>query len=88
MTKKKLARQQRLPGTEDPRIEALHSAAHDYAEVRDERMELTKRESSLKEQLLGIMKKNGKKRYHYGGLTVEVQTVEETVKVRISKEEE
>ncbi len=81
----KIARQARLPGTEDAKIEALHSAALDYAEIRDERMELTEREVKLKDRLLGLMKSHKKETYHYGPVTVTVLHEDETVKVRVAK---
>ena len=80
-------RQARLPGTEDPKIEGLHSAALDYAEIRDERMELTEREHELKTKLLALMHQHKKQSYHYNGVTITVVVEEETVKVRVKKEE-
>lgn len=50
-------RQQDLPGTDDRAIQALEEAAADYAELRDERMTLTQRETELKGTLLLLMKK-------------------------------
>jgi hypothetical protein len=84
----KIAREQRLPGTEDPKIEALHNAALDYAEIRDKRQELTTEEVALKKKLLAIMKSHNKQTYNYKGVSVRVVHEDETVKVRIKKDDE
>ena len=86
--KHKIARQRRLPGVDDPKIESIHNAAMDYAEIRDERQGLTKREVDLKDKLHNLMKEHGLKTYKYGGVFVELVVEEETVKVRIRKEPE
>ncbi len=78
-------RQARLPGTENPKIEALHGAAEEYAEIRDRRQELTKEESALKQSLLATMKKHHKTVYKYNGVEVRVIAENEKVKVRITK---
>lgn len=70
---------------EDRAIKPLEDAAEDYAEVRDERMELTKKETSSKRELLALMKKHGKEKYHRGPITVKVIVQKETVQVRIRK---
>lgn len=82
---KKKARQKRLPGMADAKLEALHNAALDYAEVRDKRQELTKEEVNLKGTLLTLMHKHKKDHYEYNGVTIDLVTEQETVKVRIAK---
>lgn len=60
MAKKKIARQKDLPGMEDRKITAIENAAQDYAEIRDQRQELTTQEVELKTKLLKLMHTNGK----------------------------
>jgi hypothetical protein len=81
-------RQQDLPGTEDRAIRPLEDAAHDYAEIRDERMRLTEQETGLKAKLLSLMKKYQKTTYDRDGIHVEIVHEEETVKVRVKKPSE
>jgi len=78
----------RLPGMEDAVIDELEDAAREYANVRDERMELTKSETVEKEKLLGLMKKHDKKIYRHEDIEIKVVPEGETVKVRILKERE
>lgn len=80
------AKQTEIPGMEDRGLEDLNSAARDYAEVRDERMELTERESGLKAQLLGLMNKHNKKSYVFDGIEIHIVPGEETVKVKVRSE--
>ena len=81
----KKGRQKRLPGMADAKLEALHNAALDYAEVRDKRQELTKEEVNLKGTLLTLMHKHKKDHYEYNGVTIDLVTEQETVKVRVAK---
>lgn len=81
----KKVRQKRLPGMADAKLEALHNAALDYAEVRDKRQELTKEEVALKGTLLTLMHKHKKDHYEYNGVTIDLVTEEETVRVRVKK---
>jgi hypothetical protein len=81
-------KQARLPTMEDPVIEDLESAARLYADTRDKRMRLLDYEVQLKEDLLGLMVKNKKRRYVRDGVTIEIVAKEETVKVRIKKDED
>ena len=78
----------RLPGMEDAEIEELEDAAREYANVRDDRISLTREESSMKETLLGLMKKHKKEKYVHDGVEVKLVHEEETVKVRIIKDKE
>jgi hypothetical protein len=84
----KRAKQQDLPGMEDRRINELDQAALDYAEGRDERMELTKKEVELKTKLITLMHRYNKKTYKYEDIEIELVPEGEKVKVRIHKEKE
>jgi hypothetical protein len=81
------AKQARLPGTEDNRLKELDDLAMQYAEVRDERMELGRKEIVLKADLLAKMKALKKKSYIVDGIEINVAE-EETVKVKVSKSKE
>ena len=85
---KKRGKTKRLPGMEDSEIEELEDAAKEYANIRDDRMNLTREESSLKETLLELMKKNKKEIYRHDGVKVKVVHEEETIKVKILKEKD
>lgn len=80
-----MAKPQRLPGMENGEIEALQIAAIEYADIRDERQRLTTQEVELKMKLLRLMKEYKKSNYEYGGVEIELVTVEETVKVKVHK---
>ena len=82
---KKKARQKRLPGMQDAKLEALHNAALSYAEIRDQRQALTKQEVDLKGSLLTLMHRHKKDHYEYNGVTVDLVAEQETVKVRVKK---
>ena len=77
----------RLPGMEDPEIDELIDAANAYVKIRDRRMALTPQEADLKQDVLRIMKKHGKKTYNHDGIEITVIAEEETVKVKIKKDE-
>ena len=85
---RRIPRQDALPGMGDAKIQAIETAALDYAEIRDKRQELTAEESSLKKELLTLMHKLGKKEYRRNGISVVVKVEEETVKVRVREEGE
>jgi hypothetical protein len=80
---KKIPRQDRLPGMADAKIQSLHDAALDYAEIRDKRQELTKSEVELKDRLMKLMHKYKKTVYDYNGVHIELVVEEESVKVRV-----
>jgi hypothetical protein len=84
----KRAKQKELPGMEDRSIADLNQAALDYAEGRDERMELTKKEVELKTALIAMMHRHGKKTYKYEDIEIELVPEGEKVKVRIHKEKD
>jgi hypothetical protein len=76
-------RQQRLPGTEDAKIDILEDLAQDYAEIRDQRQGLSRREVELKGKLLDLMKAQKKSHYQRDGVEITVIVEKEKVKVRI-----
>lgn len=82
---KQKPRQTRLPGMEDAGIRELENQAENYADVRDQRMELTRQESQLSVDLLAMMKKHGKTEYHHAEVHVWVKVTEEKVKVKIGE---
>lgn len=86
--KRVIPRQQQLPGVEDNKLAAIENLAMDYAEIRDQRQELSKRESELKQDLLKLMHKLNRKEYKRDGISVIVEVEEETVKVRVRAEKE
>ena len=53
---KKPTKQSSITGTESPSIPELDAACRAYVPVRNQRMELTVKEKSLKNTVLGIMK--------------------------------
>jgi hypothetical protein len=86
--KKKIPRQSALPGMGDSRIAAIENTALDYAEIRDQRQELTTQEVKLKEKLIELMHKEGKTEYKRLGISVKLVPEAETVKVRVKEEPE
>lgn len=78
-------RDQRLPGMEDAMITALHNSALEYAEIRDQRQELTTQEVDLKSKLIKLMHKHNKETYEYNGISITLVHEDETVKVRVKK---
>jgi hypothetical protein len=74
-----------LPGMEDHAIPELENIAVEYAEIRDQRMELTKQETELKSSAMKAMKRHGKTLYKHGGVTIQIISGDEDVKVKIAK---
>ena len=85
---RRIPRQEVLPGVGDVKIAAIENAALDYAEIRDQRQELTTQEVDLKKKLLDLMHAKDLQEYKRNGISVKVQMEEETVKVRVRAEEE
>jgi hypothetical protein len=81
----KRARSTPLPGMEDRGIKALDDVADNYADIRDERMDLTRREHELKVLALKLMKKHDKTIYKHDGIEITVIPGEDDVKVRVQK---
>lgn len=82
---KKKGRQKRLPGMSDAKLEALHNAALDYADIRDQRQALTTDEVKLKKKLLDLLHKYKKTHYEYQGVTIDLVVEKEKVKVKVVK---
>lgn len=82
---KRKPRTPRLPGMEDAGIAALEKIAEEYADVRDDRIALSKREGEMQDDLLALMKKHRKTEYHHEDVHVWVQVTEEKVKVKIGE---
>ena len=93
MAKKKAAKkavarkpkQASLNGMEDREIAGLQVLAEDYAEVRDRRIAVGKKEQKFKQEILAEMHKNKKTHYEYGGVVIDVVTEKEKVKVKKAK---
>jgi hypothetical protein len=87
-TKKQLP----IPGTEKETIKEVDTAAEAYVNARDERMQLTERESEAKEALVHVMKKHNLEVYRDENavppLVVTLIPGEDRVKVSRAKEEE
>lgn len=82
------SKQENLPGMEDRTIKALEEKALEYADVRDQRMELSTSEHALKSELLVLMKNAKKTKYVRDGIEVSLVVEHETVKVRVKKEKQ
>jgi hypothetical protein len=85
---KKGPRQTSLPGMEDRRITALDNAALSYAEIRDQRMELSKSEVEAKSKVSDLMHANKKTHYKHGNIVIDLVPEGEKVKVKIKPEGE
>ena len=80
-------RQLQIAGTERPVHNDIEKAAEAYREVRDDRMEMTKREKQKQLELLAVMKAHKISRYKYDdqeGEELLVQ-VDEEPKVKVRK---
>lgn len=87
-SRKKQPRTAALPGMEDHAIRALDNAAASYADIRDQRMALTKDEHDLKIETMKLMKKYDKTIYRHNGVTIQIVSGEDDVKVKIAKPSE
>lgn len=79
----KKPKDQVLVGMEDSAIPELEKLARQYAEIRDQRMDLNEAEVKLKAKTLQAMKKHGKDTYKRAGVTITVVHEEEGLKVRV-----
>jgi len=86
--KRRIPRQDALPGIGDEKITAIENAALDYAELRDQRQELTKQEVELKGKLIDLMHAKKLTEYKRNGISVKLVVEEESVKVRVKEEGE
>lgn len=74
-----------LPGMEDRGIKELDDAGAEYADIRDQRIQLNATEANLKAAVLKLMKQHKKVVYQHGDITITLVAEEETVKVRVKK---
>src|ERR1035438_315750 len=70
---------------EDAAISELEAMAEDYAEVRDKRISLSKREGDMQDDLLRLLKKHKKVEYHHLDVHIWIVAVDEKVKVKIGE---
>ena len=81
----KKPKQSRLPGMEDAAIAELESMAEQYADIRDHRIVLSKREGVMQDDLLSLLKKHKKTEYHHLDVHIWIVAVDEKVKVKIGE---
>jgi hypothetical protein len=86
--KRRIPRQDVLPGVGDAKIAAIENAALDYAELRDERVALSAREVELKQKLMDLMHAKDITEYRRNGISVFLTVEKEGIKVRVKQEEE
>ncbi len=79
---------QDLPGMESRTIKALEDVGAAYADIRDQRMALTKEEAALKASALKLMIKHDKTIYRSASVLIRRIPGEEDLKVRILKPED
>ena len=90
---KKKATARRLPGMETTAIKPIETAALEYENARDERMELTEVEVAAQAKLLKVMKQHKKTVYRRkltdgSVLEVRIEVEKEKAKVRHKKAKE
>jgi len=76
-------RAQRLPGMDEPKVAKLESLAHEYADIRDQRIALSVNEGSLKADIMEEMKRLKKEHYKRDGVEITLVHEKENVKVKI-----
>ena len=85
---KKSPRPQALPGMEDRAVETIETMARDYADIRDERIQLNVKESQLKSDLMTEMKRLKKDHYKRDGVEITIIHEKENLKVKVKAHEE
>jgi hypothetical protein len=80
-------KQERIPGTEN-KLQDLHDAAIEYAQIRDERMACGVQEKDKKSELLNLLKKHKLEHYEYEDVEITLVHEAEKVKVRVHGKEE
>ena len=83
----KKGKQARLPQMEDAAIEDIEEAASIYAEHRDKRIAVFRKELDAKDTLLQVMKRHKKRSYNHGGCEIEIVPEGEKLRVRITSGE-
>lgn len=66
-------------------IPELDDLGEEYADIRDKRMELLKKEVDLKAKLLETMKKHNFRSYSHDNIEITVKSEAEVVKVKLKK---
>ena len=85
MADEKAPTAQDLPGVDDRAIGPLEKMAEQYANSRDERMARGLDEKKLKDKILAEMKELGRTTYKRPGISIEIVTEKEGVKVKVTK---
>jgi hypothetical protein len=85
---KRTPRARDLPGMEHRAIVELEDAAAEYADIRDQRMALTKSENELKGRMLGLMDTFKRTEYRRDGLEITVEPGEKSIHVKVKKHTE
>jgi hypothetical protein len=70
---------------EDAGIRELENMAEKYADVRDSRIGLSKREGEMQDDLLALMRKHRKSEYHHEEVHIWVKATEMKVKVKLGE---
>ena len=74
-----------LPGLEDHGIKSLDDIAAAYADIRDQRMDLTRQEVDLKARAMKLMKKYERTTYTHNRIEITIEPGEESIKVKVPK---
>lgn len=77
-----MAKPRQNPLIEEGLIPEIVTAAEDLAAIRDERMDLTKREVAASDTLIAALRKNDLNEYSFNGKRVFIVPGKERVKVR------
>lgn len=81
------AKQADLPGMEDRDIPEIEEAAERYRDVRDERIALSKDESTAKQSLIAVMKAHKRSVYSRNGMSITLEEID-NVKVKTAKKDD
>lgn len=76
-------KQQQIPGTEAPVIAEVNEIAETYCDVLYERMELQKREDTIRADLIEKMKKHGLETCEVDGYEVRMTTSPASEKIKV-----
>jgi hypothetical protein len=81
------AKQVDLPGMEDRDIPEIEEAAERYRDVRDDRIALSKDESTAKQALIAVMKAHKRSVYSRNGMSITLEEID-NVKVKTAKKDD
>ena len=82
------AKQESLPGAEDPLIAEVVNLMKNYVEARDARMDWGKKEGDFKTRLLDSMHRHKLKTYKVNGMHAYIESGDENVKVSVQDPDE